>query len=148
MRLDKKSQWNILRIAGKQVKIREYIHIHTYIDMYIYIWKHVYESDANKNDYNQHAITITVCVQIQLFDTLTYLSRDTMHDRHLADDIFKCISLNENEWISIEIPLEFLPKGPINNSPALVQIMAWRRPGDKPLFEPMMSQYNGTYMRG
>ena len=34
--------------------------------------------------------------------------------------------------------LKFVPKGPINNTPALVQIMAWRRPGDKPLSEPMM----------
>ena len=32
----------------------------------------------------------------------------------------------------------FVPKGPINNSPALVQIMAWRQSGDKPLSEPMM----------
>ena len=31
-----------------------------------------------------------------------------------------------------------VPKGPITNIPALVQIMAWRRPGDKPLSEPMM----------
>ena len=31
-----------------------------------------------------------------------------------------------------------MPKGPIDNIPALVQIMAWRRPGDKPLFEPIM----------
>ena len=30
------------------------------------------------------------------------------------------------------------PKGPINNIPALVQIMAWRRSGDKPLSEPMV----------
>ena len=29
-------------------------------------------------------------------------------------------------------------KGPIYNIPALVQIMAWRRPSDKPLSEPMM----------
>ena len=29
-------------------------------------------------------------------------------------------------------------KGPIDNNPALVQIMAWRRSGDKPLSEPMM----------
>ena len=28
--------------------------------------------------------------------------------------------------------------GPINNIPALVPIKAWRRQGDKPLFEPMM----------
>ena len=32
----------------------------------------------------------------------------------------------------------FVPKGSINNIPSLVQIMAWRRPGDKPLSEPMM----------
>ena len=31
-----------------------------------------------------------------------------------------------------------LPRVPINNIPALVQIMAWRRPGDKPLSEAMM----------
>ena len=48
------------------------------------------------------------------------------------------ILLNENIWISIAISLKFVPKGPINNIPALVQTMAWRRPGDKPLSEPMM----------
>ena len=46
--------------------------------------------------------------------------------------------LNENVLISFEISLKFIPKGPINNTPALVQIMAWCQPGDKPLFEPMM----------
>ena len=60
------------------------------------------------------------------------------NERHFADDIFKCIFLNENIWISIKISLKFVPKGPINNIPALVQIMAWRRPGDKPLSEAMM----------
>ena len=34
--------------------------------------------------------------------------------------------------------LKFTPKGPINNNPALVLIMAWCRPGDKPLSEPTM----------
>ena len=57
---------------------------------------------------------------------------------HLADDIFECIFFDENVWISIKIPLKFVPKGPISNIPALVQIMAWRRPGDKPLSEPMV----------
>ena len=51
---------------------------------------------------------------------------------HFADDIFKCIFLNENVSIAIKISLKFVPKGPINNIPALVQIMAWHRPGDKP----------------
>ena len=58
--------------------------------------------------------------------------------RHFPDYIFKSIFLNENVWIPIKISLKFVPKGPINNIPALVQIMAWRRPGDKPLSEPMM----------
>ena len=46
--------------------------------------------------------------------------------------------LNENVWISIKISLKFVPKDAIENIPALVQIMAWRRPGDKLLSEPMM----------
>ena len=52
---------------------------------------------------------------------------------HFPDDIFKWIFLNENTWILIKISLKFVPKGLINKIPALVQIMAWRRSGDKPL---------------
>ena len=100
--------------------------------------------------------------------------RPEQHGRHFADDIFKCIFLNEKVWIPIKISLKFnlitiyhksrlykcnifscdkficvcvsltfmsfVPKGPINNIPALFQIMAWHRPGDKPLFEPMMAR--------
>ena len=40
--------------------------------------------------------------------------------------------------MSFRISLNFVPKGPMNNIPSLVQIMAWRRPGNKPLSEPMM----------
>ena len=58
--------------------------------------------------------------------------------RHFADDTFDCFFVNENVRISIKFSLKFVPKGPINNIPALVQIMAWRRSGDKPLYEPMM----------
>ena len=68
------------------------------------------------------------------FNTL----RPRQDGRHFADDIFKYIFLNENASISIKISLKFIPKGPIDNIPALVQIMAWRRLGDKPLYEPMM----------
>ena len=64
--------------------------------------------------------------------------RPRQNRRHFADDIFKCIFLNENVLISIKISLNFIPKGPIHNIPALVQIMVWRRPGDKPLSEPVM----------
>ena len=60
---------------------------------------------------------------------------------HFADNIFKCIFLNENVWISIKISLNFVPRGPIKDIPALVQIMAWRCPGAKPLSEPMMVSF-------
>ena len=64
--------------------------------------------------------------------------RPRQNGRHFADDIFKPIFLNENIRISTKISLKFVSKGPINNIPALVLIMAWRRPGYKPLSEPMM----------
>ena len=71
---------------------------------------------------------------ISWFNTL----RPRQNGRHFADDISKRIFLNEKIWIPIKISLKFVPKGSSNNIPALVQIMAWRRPGDKPLSEPMM----------
>ena len=52
--------------------------------------------------------------------------------------IFKSIFLNENVLISIKISLKFVPKGRINNIAAFVQIMGYRRPGDKTLSEPRM----------
>ena len=51
------------------------------------------------------------------------------------DDV---IIFNENVWISIRISLKFVPKVPRDNKPSLVQIMAWWRPGNKPLSEPIM----------
>ena len=54
---------------------------------------------------------------------------------------------NEIAKISIEISLKFVPSGPIDNISALVHIMAWRRTGDKPLFQPMMPYVADAYMR-
>ena len=64
--------------------------------------------------------------------------RPRQDGRLFPDDIFKSIFFNENVQIIIKISLTFVPKVPINNIPALVQILAWRRPGGKPLSEPMM----------
>ena len=64
--------------------------------------------------------------------------RPRQNGHHFADDTFEYIFMNENVWISIKISMKFVPKGPINNIPALVLIMAWRLPGDKPLSEQMM----------
>ena len=69
-----------------------------------------------------------------IFSTL----RPRQDGHHFEDDNVRCIFLYEDIWISINISLKCIPKGQINNIPALVQIMAWRRPGDKPLSEPMM----------
>ena len=66
---------------------------------------------------------------------------------HFPDDIFKCIFLNENAWILFTISLNFVPKGPINNIPSSVQIMAWRRSGNKPFSGPMMALFTDAYVR-
>ena len=60
------------------------------------------------------------------------------NDRHFADDTFRRIFLNENLWTFLKNSLNIVPKVRINNIPALVQIIVWLRPGDKPLSEPMM----------
>ena len=44
----------------------------------------------------------------------------------ISPGIFKCISVNENVYIFIKIPLTFVPKAKINNFLALVEMMAWR----------------------
>ena len=64
----------------------------------------------------------------------------------LTDDIFNCIFLNENDRIPIQISLKYVPRSPIENKSALVQVMVWRRTGDKPLPEPMMTQFINAYM--
>ena len=74
-------------------------------------------------------------MHFQLFVLYFNSLRPRPNRRHFADDIFKWIFLNED--VRISISLKFVPKGSINKIPALVQIMAWRRPGDKPLSEPM-----------
>ena len=66
---------------------------------------------------------------------------------NLADNIFKWIFLNENDRISIQISLKFVPRSPIDNNPALVQVMAWHLSGAKPLPESMMTQFNDAYIR-
>ena len=77
------------------------------------------------NDYWRHSTTV---------NTL----RPRQNGRHFADDVFKCIFLSENLWISLTNSLKFVPKVRIYNILALVQIMAWRRSGDKPLYESLV----------
>ena len=49
--------------------------------------------------------------------------------------------------IPIRISLKFVPRSPIDNKPAMARVMAWRRTGDKPLPEPMMSARTDMFMQ-
>ena len=66
---------------------------------------------------------------------------------NLAGDTFKWNFANENVIISINILLNFVPKGSIHNKSSLVHAIAWRRTGAKPLLEQMITQFHDIYMR-
>ena len=59
--------------------------------------------------------------------------RPRQNGSYFPDNIFKCILLNENVWISIKISLQFVHESPVKNIPALVQTMAWHWLDYKPL---------------
>ena len=65
----------------------------------------------------------------------------------LADNNFKCIFLNENDRIQIQISPKVVPRSPVANKPALFQVMAWRRTSDKLLPEPVLTQLTEAYLR-
>ena len=107
----------------------------------IKILKNMVHNDGEQHGH--HFADIFKCILLnEIFCILIKISLNTLrprqNGRRFTDDTFKRIFLNENVKILIKISLKFIPRGPINNITALVQIMAWRRPGDKPLSEPMM----------
>ena len=70
-----------------------------------------------------------ICMlSLKVLSSIINTLRPRQNGRHFPDDNLKWIFLDENVLISIRISLKFVPKGPINNIPALVQIMAWHRP--------------------
>ena len=72
---------------------------------------------------------------------LTWITLNSLRPRQKGryfPDIFRCIFLYENVWILIKVSLKVVAEGPINNIPALVQIMAWHQTGKNPLSEPIM----------
>ena len=105
-----------------------YTNTHSKLNSLLRIW---YVYDMGYYDLNSVLATMYHLVG---FNAL----RPWQNGRHFPDDIFECIFMNGNTWISIKNSLKIAPKVLINNIPALVQIMAWRRPGDKPLSEPML----------
>ena len=102
-------------------------------------WKRFYRYAKSTLSSRNHVYSFTYTVDYTDVSKFPFnILRPRQNDRHFPDVILNCIFLNENVWISNKISLKFVPKGQINNIPALVQIMAWRRPGDKPLSEPML----------
>ena len=109
--------------------------------------KKVHGTKHDRNKYSQNmefhrrltfvADNNNVCIGLSLKCAYQHIETETKWPP-FPDDIFIWIFLNENVWVLLKISLKLAPKGPINNIPALFQIMAWRRPGDKPLSETMM----------
>ena len=97
---------------------------------------------AKWHNASQDAIQLN---RLDILDLSTHLSLDKMATIIFADDIFKCIFMNEWFCISIRISL-FAPKGTIDNKSALVQIMACHQTGDKPLPELMLTQFTDAYI--
>ena len=60
-------------------------------------------------------------MQLKMINVDVYSSAPGWNDRHFADDIFKCIFVNEIMCILSNISLKFTPKGPINNNPSLIR---------------------------
>ena len=108
-------------------------HTHTHT----HIHRHVFGTNDKANG-SVHVEALVIFLLPRLccgaLSSLDNTLRPRQNGRHFTDGISKWIFLNENIWI----PLKFVHKSPINNLPALAQIMAWRRPGAKPLSEPMM----------
>ena len=75
---------------------------------------------------------------------LTYLPLDKMATI-LQTTFSKIFSCMKSSIFLTKISLKFVPMGQIDNDPALVKIMAWRRIGDKPLSEAMLTQFTDTY---
>ena len=88
----------------------------------------------------QSSVTLVHCQAI-IGNSLTPVQNGS----HFTDDTFSCIFVNEKSYIFIKISLKIVPKGQIDNNPALVHIMAWRRIGDKPLSESMLTRFTDAY---
>ena len=90
------------------------------------LWKMSIHINA---DWHRYASSWTVVGKLDL----THWGRDKMAA------IYQTAFSNAFPWMKMyEFRLKFVRKGSINNTPALVQIMAWRRLGDKPLSGLMM----------
>ena len=134
------------------------IHYFKWFPITIYQWNHgKTEHDNNNNNKKTVRIYHSIYSYIITLSTIEHVSlvsiiRTTILESYLTHrdrdknaaisqtPLSKALFLNENVKISIGISLKCFPKVRINNITPLVQIMPWRRPGDKPLSDPMMAR--------
>ena len=121
--------------------------IYTYPSYVITMPTYVLTQNRHQAISNNHTDSISIillhkayCV-IQLQPAINQLISPGQNGHHFADDMFRCIFVNEKFCILIEISLHFVLKA------ALVQVMAWCRIGDKPLPEQMLVRFTDAYMR-
>ena len=71
---------------------------------------------------------------------------NTLRPRQLLQSTYSNAFLNENFRIWIGVSLKVFPKGSINSTPALVQIIAWHWIDNNPLSKPMRAQVTDAYI--
>ena len=118
----RKDKWKMMIMTIKWLKERDFVEAHS----------SAWQCGCDPRLHWGHSVS-SVTFQARL----THWGRDKMAD--IFQTTFShAFSWMKNVWIFIKISMKFVPKGPIDKIPSLVQIMAWRRPGDKPLSETMM----------
>ena len=78
---------------------------------------------------------------------MSVFMKQHIYANNMAADIFRCIFLNKDNRIPIQISIKLIAKSPINYKPVFVQVMAWRRTGDKTFHQPIPAQFTDAYMR-
>ena len=123
-------------------------------------------SGLNERHYFSRCIHLTTMAWKRFPDYLTFVRgihrwlRDSLHNLMRAsisflifltywgwDETDNISQTTFSDVFSSMTMFEFVPKGSIDNSPALAPIMAWRRICDKPLSEPMLTWFTDAYLR-
>ena len=125
-----------------------YIHIHIYFNSFVIkgmLTKGVAKYEHSVGMSTIRILSCLVAVRIRPILAITYLILDTSRPRQdvrlFYIQHFQTHFLERKVWISIEMSMEFVPKGTNNNKRILVPIVAWCLTGDKPLSEPMVGYF-------
>ena len=144
-----------MKIQQNEIKQRKALYVSAYLIDYTSFWMAQHSSQLHRNHllthHNGASPFLYYALKAMYICSITpYTILNTLWPRQNGwhfPDIFKYMLLNENVWILNMIWPKWVPKGPIDNHTALVQITAWCRSGDKPLSKPLMASIGDAYMR-